>query len=102
MSDFFTDNEVKVFLEILQHVLITKEGFLYSEEGRFARATLNLIKSNKIANEDLITFIEKQNEYIDELNVFKVNWKNYLTSLYFTLANENLLNDQLKIRLSKH
>lgn len=102
MSDFFTDNEVKVFLEILQHVLITKEGLLYSEEGRFARATLNLIKSNKIANEDLITFIEKQNEYIDELNFFKMNWKNYLTSLYFTLANENLLNDQLKIRLSKH
>lgn len=94
-SKYFNENETETALKIMDRAFIDVEGFLYGEEGRFARATLNMMKNDKLSNQYLIAWIQSKDEYIMSLQEFKVNWKNYLLTLSYTLSLESLLGDDL-------
>lgn len=100
-SKEFDSKDARKALEVIDYALFEMGGFLYDEEGRLARASMNLIKSGKLDEKQLIEWINSKTDYINGLNEFIVVWKNYLMTLYFIFKNEDIMSKELEASISE-
>lgn len=100
-SEYFTINHANNVLVIITRVLLENDIVRYGEEGRMARALMNIFKYNK---EDMKFFNKWFEEACESSFKLKTNeqFKNFCLALIYTLKNENIKNDKLYESIEKH
>ena len=94
-SPLFTQDHTARFLTIYKRALIDIDNFLYKEEGRLARGSVELIASGKIDSPSLVNWIDTVSKDLYASEGYNLAWQSYLMALSFLLKFENLLNDDL-------
>lgn len=85
-----TTEDVMAILNRTSRALIEIDDFLYSEEARFSIAIIELIKNKKLAEKELKTWIDKNNNQLLEAESFNFCWSQFLLTLTKILDLEKI------------
>lgn len=101
-SIYLTSDNVTRVLNCISRALIDIENFLFGEESRITKVIISLIKSNKLDQSRLNSWVKSNNETLMESTSFNLCWIKFLMSLSYMLKFENIEFEETQILITEY